>query len=136
MVVPLAVLGATVTLTGVPAHAVTVPQPVAAKITSANPVDYTPQAQNGSVRAFAQIGDTIYAGGSFTGIKAAGASAFTPAGNLVAYDAATGALKAGFKPVFDNAVQALAVSPDGKLIVGGNFTKVNGVARKNLVEID
>ena len=99
-------------------------------------MDYTPQVQNGSVRAFTQIGDTIYAGGSFTGVKAAGAAAFTPASNLVAYDATTGALKTGFTPVFDNAVQALAVSPDGKLIVGGNFLKVNGVARKNLVEID
>jgi hypothetical protein len=105
-------------------------------ITSANPVDFTPQAQNGSVRAFAQIGDTIYAGGSFTGMKAAGATAWTPVSYLVAYDASTGALKAGFKPVLDSDVQALAVSPDGKLIVGGSFGTVNGVDRKNLVEID
>jgi hypothetical protein len=134
--VPAAVLGLTVALTAVPAAAVYVPQPAAATITSANPVDYTPHAQNGSIRAYAQIGNTIYAGGSFTGIKAAGATAWTPAGYLVAYDASTGALKAGFAPTFDNAVQALAVSPDGKLIVGGNFGTVNGVARKNLVEID
>jgi len=130
------VLGLVLALSAVPAEAVVVPPPVAATITSANPVDYTPQVENGSVRAFTQIGNTIYAGGSFTGIKAAGATAWTPASNLVAYDATTGVLKTGFKPVFDNAVQALAVSPDGKLIVGGNFTAVNGVARKNLVEID
>jgi len=136
LLVPLTVLGSVIALSAVPAEAVAVPAPAAATITSANPVDYTPQVQNGSVRAFTQIGNTIYAGGSFTGIKAAGATAWTPTNNLVAYDASTGALKTGFKPVFDNAVQALAVSPDGKLIVGGNFTKVNGVARKNLVEID
>ena len=136
VLVPAAVLSLTVALTAIPASAVHVPPPAAATIVSANPVDYTPHAQNGSIRAFAQIGDTIYAGGSFTGIKAAGAASWTPASHLVAYDAATGALRGGFKPVFDNAVQTLAVSPDGKLIVGGNFGTVNGVARKNLVALD
>jgi hypothetical protein len=136
VLVPAAVLSLTVALTAVPASAVFVPPPAPATITSANPVDYTPQAQNGSVRAFTQIGNTVYAGGSFTGIKAAGAASWTPASYLVAYDATTGVLKPGFAPVFDNAVQSLAVSPDGKLIVGGNFGTVNGVARKNLVEID
>jgi hypothetical protein len=136
LLVPAAALSLMIGLTAVPAAAVYVPPQAAATLVSANPVDYTPQAQNGSVRAFAQIGSTIYAGGSFTGIKAAGASSWTPASYLVAYDASTGALKPAFAPVFDNAVQALAVSPDGKLIVGGNFGTVNGVARKNLVEID
>ena len=136
LLVPLAVLGPVVALAAVPAQAGYVPPPVTATLTSANPVNYTPQARNGSVRAFAQIGDTIYAGGSFTAIKAAGSTVWTPASYLVAYDAGTGALRTAFTPVFDNAVQALAVSPDGKLIVGGNFGKVNGVARRNLVEID
>ena len=137
ILVPAAVLSLTVALTAIPANAVFVPPPTTATIVSANPVDYTPHAQNGSIRAFAQIGNTIYAGGSFTGIKAAtpGAS-WGPASYLVAYDATTGALQTGFTPTFDNAVQTLAVSPDGKLIVGGNFTKVNGVARLSLVEID
>ncbi len=134
--VPAAVLSLTVALTAVPAAAVYVPPPAAATIVSANPADHTPHAQNGSIRAFAQIGSTIYAGGSFTGIKAAGAASWSPASYLVAYDAATGALRTGFTPTFDNAVQTLAVSPDGKLIVGGNFGTVNGVARKNLVELD
>jgi hypothetical protein len=134
--VPAAVLSLTAALAAVPASAVYVPPPAAATIVSANPADHTPHAQNGSIRAFAQIGTTIYAGGSFTGIKAAGASTWTPVSHLVAYDAATGALRTGFRPTFDNAVQTLAVSPDGKLIVGGNFGTVNGVARKNLVELD
>ena len=133
---PAAVLALTAALTATPASAVHVPPPAAATITSANPVDYTPHMQNGSVRAFAQIGGTIYAGGSFTGVKAVGATRWTPASYLVAYDAGTGALLSRFTPTFDNVVQTLAVSPDGKLIVGGNFGTVNGVARKNLVEID
>ena len=137
LLVPAAVLGLAVSLTAaVPAGAVYVPPPVAATLTNANPADNTPHAQNGSIRAFAQIGNTVYAGGSFTGIKAAGAASWSPASYLVAYDATTGALKTGFTPTFDNAVQTLAVSPTGKLIVGGNFLTVNGVARKNLVMID
>jgi len=131
-----AVLSLTVALTAIPASAVYVPPNDPATIVSANPVDYTPHAQNGSIRAFAQIGNTVYAGGSFSGIKAAGASTWSPASNLVAYDAGTGALRTGFTPVLDGAVQTLAVSPDGKLIVGGSFGTVNGVSRKNLVELD
>ncbi|MCA2216467.1 delta-60 repeat domain-containing protein [Jidongwangia harbinensis] len=134
--VPALVLGLTVATTAIPAQAVYIPSPAPARLVSGNPVDYTPHAQNGSIRAFAQIGNTIYAGGSFTGIKAAGAADWSPASYLVAYDAGTGALRPNFTPEFDNAVQTLAISPDGKLIVGGNFGTVNGVARKNLVALD
>ncbi|WP_412740825.1 hypothetical protein [Krasilnikovia sp. MM14-A1259] len=126
----------TVALSAVPAHAVVVPPNVTSTLVTANPADTTPHVQNGSVRAFAQIGNTVYAGGSFTGAKNAGASGWSAASYLIAYDAATGALKTGFRPTFDNAVQTLAVSPDGKLIVGGNFGTVNGAAHKNLVELD
>jgi len=136
ILVPAAVMSLTVALTAIPADAVYVPPMNSATLTSPNPVDYTPHAQNGSIRAFTQIGNTIYAGGSFTGIKAAGASTWSPLSYLIAYDATTGAVRTGFVPVLDNAVQTLAVSPDGKLIVGGNFGTVNGVARKGLVELD
>ncbi|MEV6595643.1 hypothetical protein AB0M36_02140 [Actinoplanes sp. NPDC051346] len=123
-------------MTAIPAKAVYVPASEPATIVATSPADNTPHAQNGSMRAFAQIGNTVYAGGSFTGIKAAGATAWSPANHLVAYDVTTGALKTGFAPALDGAVQTLAVSPEGKLIVGGNFTTVNGVARKNLVALD
>jgi hypothetical protein len=136
VLVPAAVASLTVALTAIPASAVYVPPTASATLVSANPADNTPHAQNGSMRAFAQIGDIVYAGGSFTGIKAAGATSWTAANNLIAYNVTTGALQTGFKPVVDGAVQTLAVSPDKKLIVGGSFGTVNGVARKNLVELD
>lgn len=134
--VPVAVASLTVALTAVPASAVYVPATAASTLVTADPADNTPHVQNGSVRAFAQIGDVVYAGGSFTGAKAAGASSWTTYTNLFAYQASTGALVAGFAPQLDGLVQTLAVSPEGKLIVGGSFGTVNGVARKNLVALD
>lgn len=110
--------------------------PVASTLTSANPVDTTPHAQNGDVKAFAEIGSTVYAGGSFTSVKSPGAASWTTRDYLFAYDRATGALKTAFTPQLDGAVHALAVTPDGNLIVGGNFKNVNGVSRKNLVVLD
>ncbi|MGA5304998.1 hypothetical protein ACPCHT_34180 [Nucisporomicrobium flavum] len=136
LLVPAAVTSLTVALTAIPASAVYVPPSASATIVTANPADNTPHAKDGSMRAFAQIGNTVYAGGSFTGVKADGATSWSTANNLIAYDATTGALKTGFTPAIDGAVQTLAVSPDGKLIVGGSFGTVNGVARKNLVELD
>ena len=37
---------------------------------------------------------------------------------------------------FDNAVQAIVVQPDGKIIVGGIFSEYNGVARPGLVRLN
>ncbi|WBB77288.1 delta-60 repeat domain-containing protein [Micromonospora sp. WMMD882] len=110
--------------------------PVASTLTSPNPVDTTPHAQNGDVKAFAEIGNTVYVGGSFTGVKPAGGASWTAQSYLFAYDRATGALKTGFTPDLDGAVHSLAVNPDGKLVVGGAFKNVNGVARLGLVALD
>ncbi|MEH0938281.1 delta-60 repeat domain-containing protein [Micromonospora psammae] len=122
-------------LLAAPARAVN-PPPVTSTLTSPNPADTIPHAQNGDTKAFAEIGNTVYVGGSFTSVKAAGAASWTPRNYLFAYDKTSGALKTGFTPVVDGAVHALAVSPDGKLIVGGAFVNVNGVSRKNLVQLD
>jgi beta-propeller uncharacterized protein DUF5122 len=117
------------------AHADPVP-PKAGTLASTDPSDLTPNAKDGEARAFAQIGSTVYVGGTFTQVRNAGATAWTAQPYLFAYDDSTGALSATFLPVLDGAVNALAVSPDGKLIVGGAFKTVNGVSRKNLVELN
>ncbi|MFF5172937.1 hypothetical protein ACFY3U_09920 [Micromonospora sp. NPDC000089] len=122
-------------LLAAPARAEGLP-PVASTLTSPNPADNIPHAQNGDTKAFAEIGDTVYVGGAFTSIKAAADSGWTARRYLFAYDRNTGALKPGFTPALDGPVHALAVSPQGKLIVGGAFGTVNGAARKNLVALE
>lgn len=123
-------------LTGTPADAAIVPAPVTGTLASANPSDLTPHAQNGEVRAFAQVGNLVYVGGTFTSIKAAGAASWTARSYLFAYDRTTGAISTAFTPTLDGAVNTMAVSPDGKLLVGGAFKTVNGVATRQIVALN
>ncbi|ASW57647.1 hypothetical protein CIK06_12950 [Plantactinospora sp. KBS50] len=123
-------------LLGAPAHAVLVPAPEVGTLASANPSNTTAHARNGETRAFAQIGDIVYVGGSFTQVRSAAVATWVAQPYLFAYDRRNGDLVTGFVPTLDGAVNDLVVSPDGKLIVGGAFKNVNGVSRKNLVELD
>ena len=93
--------------------------------------------QNWRVHAFAQAGDRIFVGGSFTTVSAlptAGAATY-PQPFLAAYDLVTNEFIDTWRPTFDDAVWALEVH-DGKLIVGGEFNTVNGTAREGLVALD
>nr|WP_305789212.1 delta-60 repeat domain-containing protein [Actinoplanes lichenis] len=119
-----------------PAAAGVVPAPVAGKLVAANPVDVTPHALNGEVRAFAEIGDTIYVGGSFTQLRTAASATKIAQPYLFSYNKKTGAVSGTFKPKLDGAVSALLVNSAGKLVVGGAFRNVNGVERRNLVAVD
>lgn len=84
-------------------------------------------------------GNTVYAGGSFTGARPAGAAQgvnVSPRGNIMAYDINTGVMT-GFAPMINGSVKALEVSADGKtLYVGGSFTKVGDVTRFNFAAFD
>jgi hypothetical protein len=118
------------------AQAVVVPAPVSGHVVAADPSDNTPHAKDGEVRAFAQIGDTVYVGGTFTQVRTAAVATWLTRSYLFAYSRVTGELSPAFLPALDGAVSALTVTPDGKLVVGGGFGTVNGVSRKNLVELD
>ena len=85
---------------------------------------------NGVVWTQVIVGNTVYAGGSFTNARPAGAApgvSTVPRSNFLAYDLTTGTLLP-FAPTFNAPILALAVSPDQKILyVGGQFTQVNGV---------
>jgi Domain of unknown function (DUF5122) beta-propeller len=126
------------------AVAVAVPSIVAAdqgqpqsSVVSSNPSDVTPFVKNGRADVLAQIGDRIYVGGSFTQVKNWQGTAVTQTRNyLFAYSATTGQIDGGFNPVINAPVMALGASPDGQLLVGGQFSSVNGLARTGLVKLD
>ncbi len=99
--------------------------------------DALPTAQiNGVVWSQAMVGNTVYAGGSFSNARPAG----SPAGsntvarqNFLAYNVVTGALITTFAPTFNAQVRAVAVSPDQtRLYVGGDFTTVNGISHRRI----
>lgn len=133
-VVALATVAAVLTVPATSAAAA-VPAPQPGTLVSADPADATPHARDGETRAFAQIGDTVFVGGSFTQIRQTAASAWIARPYLFAYDRRTGAISTTFLPALDGAVNSLVAGPGGTLIVGGAFKNVNGVSRKNLVAL-
>ena len=81
----------------------------------------------------------MYAGGSFTKARPAGAAAGTnetPRSNLLAYDITTGA-DTGFAPCSTARCRSVAASPDGnRIYVGGDFTTINGGTRSRIAAFD
>jgi hypothetical protein len=88
---------------------------------------------DGVIWSMVAVGNTVYATGSFTNARPAGAAAgtnTTPRANLLAFDVRTGALITGFNHTLNGQGRTIAASPDGtRIYVGGDFTTVDGVAR-------
>jgi hypothetical protein len=98
---------------------------------------------NGYVRAVIRAGNRIYIGGKFTSVRPCApgvqCTGSFPVNNVAAFDAATGAGIKAFNPAVTSdstaIVYALAVL-DGKLFIGGKFTAVDGVERRNFAAVD
>jgi hypothetical protein len=107
-------------------------------VVSDNPANFTPDVASGAVYKFAQVDETMYAGGAFDSVSTA--PGVTPGGtfarsNIVAFNATTGAISTTFAPSINGEVWGMAT--DGtSLWVGGTFTSVNGVARRGLVKLN
>jgi hypothetical protein len=112
--------------------------PAIGRVVSTNPVNYTPNINQGAVYKMAEANGMLYAGGSFSTVTAAAGT--TPQGTftrnrILAFNAANGNISTTFAPNFNGDVWAIV--PSGtSLYVGGNFSTVNGVARRALVKID
>ncbi len=96
---------------------------------------------DGVVWAQAISGNTVYATGQFANARPAGAAAGTgnvARGNLLAYNITTGVLDTSFVHALEGTGaegRAIAVAGN-RLYVGGNFTSVDGQARKNIAAFD
>ena len=90
---------------------------------------------NGIVKSVLIIGDTAYAGGTFTQVQAPGGSPTLARTNLAAFDIHTGAIRTGFTASTNGRVESMAT--DGtQLFIGGDFTTVNNVSRVRLAALD
>ncbi len=109
-------------------------------VASTDPVDTTPQLVSDTtvarprIDAVTQVGGTVFAGGLFSSVADHSGDVRLERRNLLAFDAASGALS-DFAPVLDGRVHALAATPDA-LYVGGDFRTVDGFQRRALVKLD
>ena len=109
-------------------------------VVSDDPVNYTPNVEDDGVvshtyvNAFAQIGNTMYAGGTFHTVMDSSQTTTYVRNNLMSFDATTGALT-NFAPNVNGQIYAI-VSSGNSLYIGGYFTTVNGVARAAVAKLD
>ncbi|MET3805223.1 PKD repeat protein, partial [Nakamurella sp. UYEF19] len=94
------------------------------------------QIDNGVVWSQVVVNNTVYAGGSFSNARTAGAIAgqgLTPRGNLLAYNITNGNLVTSFAPNLNSQVRVVVKSPDGlRIYVGGDFTTADGATHRRL----
>ncbi len=130
-----AVAALVVTLLVAPAAAAqTVAQPA---IVSDNPSGFTPNVLDGKVNVFAQVGNLIVAGGSFTQVQASSGGATLSRSNLVAFNATTGAISSTFTPNVAGEVYDLEPAADGTSVyVVGSFTQVNSSTSSRVARLD
>ncbi|MDQ1721841.1 MAG: hypothetical protein QOI26_1575 [Pseudonocardiales bacterium] len=95
---------------------------------------------NMEVETFAQIGNVMYVGGGFQYVqKGANPTVDEKIAQpwLAAFDVNTGEWLSSFRPALNGMVWDLQATPNGKLVVGGEFTSVNGTVGVNgLTEVD
>ncbi len=86
------------------------------------------------------LGDVAYVAGIFRGVRHN--TSFWPndplrnQSFLAAFDRVTGEFLPTFAPVFDGPVYDIVALPNGTLLAGGEFTRVNGTDRAGLVALD
>lgn len=89
-----------------------------------------------TVYSFAQVGNTMVAGGKFDHVRQTKDGAAIPRSNVFAFDATTGAITS-FAPAVDGEVDALWPGPDGtSVFIGGKFNNVNGVISRKIARLN
>jgi hypothetical protein len=109
-------------------------------VVSENPADTTPHivfdAPSQDVRAYAQVGRTMYAGGLFNQVQDWARTTTYARQNFVAFDRETGVVSP-LNLAFNGTVGAIEATADGTaLFISGSFSNVNGVTRRGLVKYD
>ncbi|WP_165912785.1 fibrinogen-like YCDxxxxGGGW domain-containing protein [Tamaricihabitans halophyticus] len=91
---------------------------------------------NTESQAFTQVGETVYVGGNFRYVQNGADGQRVDQSYLAGFNVRTGEWVSSFRPKFNAQVKDLATLPDGRLVVAGEFTEVNGEEQVGLVSLD
>ncbi len=98
-------------------------------IPSAVPSVATPDVQNGQVHVISSLGSRVYLGGTFTSVAPHNSTVAVTRNYVMAFDATTGVIDAGFVPQVNGSVEGIAPGPRaGTVYLAGLFSTVNGVS--------
>ncbi|MFB8762957.1 delta-60 repeat domain-containing protein [Nocardiopsis alba] len=100
------------------------------------PVQWTPHVLDGTIKDILRIGDTVVVAGTFTRVAESDESRTHDRTHLFAFRHGSGEVLTGFRPSVDGTVTSLTEGPDGSVIVGGDFERVNGETRRGVARID
>jgi uncharacterized delta-60 repeat protein len=95
---------------------------------------FDPNANNGVYVIVVQPDGKILISGQFTKLSPNGGAAVPR--NYIARLNPDGTLDTAFDPNANNIVYAIAVQPDGKILVGGFFTSIGGQTRSKIARLD
>lgn len=90
---------------------------------------------NTRVQAITQVGDTVFTGGDFKNVVSAQGETVDQS-FLAGYNVHSAELVRSFRPTFNGQIKALEGLSNGKLAVGGEFTRVNGQEVAGFVVLD
>ncbi|MFE9244259.1 hypothetical protein [Nocardiopsis sp. NPDC006938] len=105
-------------------------------VVSEQPVQWTPHVLDGAIKDILRIGDTVVVAGEFGRVSDADGGRTHDRSNLFAFRHGTGEVLSGFAPQVDDTVTSLAEGPGGSVIIGGQFTRVNGTDRRGVARVD
>lgn len=107
-------------------------EPVHSDVVSTVPSPSTPAIENGSVQGIAQVGSTMVLSGDFTSATSPGGATVSRNG-VLAFNASTGAISAGFNPAVNGSIEAVLAGPTpGTVYIAGGFTQVNNTQARRI----
>jgi PKD repeat protein len=99
-------------------------------------VPWTPSVMDGYVRTFADMGNFVISGGSFTTVRKANTSTNIARSNIVAFEKGSGNILP-FNPSINGEVFKILPTGDGQTVyVAGGFSQVNGQTVRSIVKLD
>ncbi|GHC70646.1 hypothetical protein GCM10007079_02320 [Nocardiopsis terrae] len=105
-------------------------------VVSEQPVQWTPHVLDGAVKDILRLGDTVVVAGDFDRVSDADGRRTHDRHNLFAFRHGSGEVLPGFTPAVDGTVTSLAAGPDGTVVIGGGFERVNGADSRGVARID